>query len=176
MPEMEHHQFTYQPRSSVSLTQFQLLDPVELQKLLKAMATFFPMIVSANLTRNSYYMMEYKNYSSQHSKDEGVFDELIREGCESFHPEDREAFLACFSRKNLLRAYDEGRHTIQHVGRQIGDDGVYRLVQIAALLSKDESTGDICEMSFTHVIPATSSGEENEWFKRFPGLDLWERK
>lgn len=176
VPEMEYHQVSYRPRSSVSLTQFEHLEPAELQKLLKSVAEFFPMIVSVNLTRNSYYMMEYRNYSSQHSKDKGVFDDLIREGCESFHPEDRESFLTCFSRENLLRSYDEGRRTIQHVGRQIGDDGVYRLVQIAALLSKDEVTGDICEMTFTHVLPATTADKESEWSRRFPGLDIWEKK
>ena len=174
--EMEHHQFSYKPRSSVSLNQFEKLEPTELQRMFKALTTFFPMIVSANLTQNSYYMMEYMNYSSQHSKDEGVFDDLIREGCESFHPEDREAFLACFSRENLLRAYESGQRTIQSVGRQMGDDGVYRLVQIAAMLSKDEVTGDIHNVSFTHVIPATTDAEESEWTKRFPGLDIWERK
>lgn len=176
VPEMEYHQVTYKPRSSVSLMQYENLDPIEVQKLLKAVAEFFPMIVSANLTKNRYYMIEYQNYSAQHSKDEGEFDVLIREGCESFHPEDRDAFLACFARENLLRAYAEGRRTVQHVGRQKGDDGVYRLVQIAGMLLEDEATGDICEMSFTHVIPAATGGESGGWVKRFPALDIWERE
>lgn len=173
--EMENQKGSYKPRSSVSLTEFEHFEPMEIQRLFGAMAEFFPMILSANLTRNTYYMMEYRNYSSQHSKDQGAFDDLIQEGCESFHPEDRESFLRCFARENLLRAYEAGRYNIQYVGRQMGDDGVYRLVQAVAVMSKDKATGDICEITFTHVIPALDGIEGGEWVKRFPGLDLWER-
>lgn len=175
-PDMEHHQFNYKPRSAVSLLCTEQFESSEMQKLLYAVASFFPMIVSSNLTRNSYYMMEYKEYIAQHSKDEGVFDDLIREGCETFHPEDQKEFMACFARENLLHAYAEGRRMVQHVGRQMCDDGRYRLVQIVAQLFQDEETGDICDISFTHVLPAAPGGEEDDWVRRVPALNVAKRK
>lgn len=75
-----------------------------MKKLLQALSAYCPMVISANLTKNTYYMMEYESYAMQGHKDEGSFDQLIEEGAKSFHPEDRESFLAHFRRESLLAA------------------------------------------------------------------------
>lgn len=153
VPELEKREFSYQPRSDATLMDIDCYDSAEIRKLLQAMSLYCPMVISANLTRNTYYMMEYKDYTSHCTKDEGSFDQLIQNGYHSFHPEDRESFLSCFKRENLLKAYAEGKAKIHHVGRQIGDDGKYHMVQTVAIFVKGEGTDDIGEISFTYLLP-----------------------
>lgn len=153
VPELEKREFSYKPRSSASLASMESFETAEIRKLLRAISAYCPMIASANLTKNTYYMMEYTDYTAQHSDDEGTFDQLIQEGYEAFHPEDREGFRALFNRESLLDAYAKGKNTVSYVGRQIGDDGIYHIVKIVAILMEDEETGDICDISFTHVAP-----------------------
>lgn len=152
-PELEKRNFVYRPTSSVTLTQMELdwYESKEFKKLLKAMSSFFPLVISANLTKNSFYMMEYMTYASQRADDDGSFDKLIADGASAFHPEDRDGFLACFARENLLKAHAEGKKIVNHMGRQLGDDGVYRIVQTIAIFIEDEGSNDVCEISFTHV-------------------------
>ncbi|MDO5147467.1 MAG: sensor domain-containing diguanylate cyclase [Eubacteriales bacterium] len=153
VPEFEKREFSYKPRSTASLETVESLESSEIRKLLHAVSSYCQMIVSVNLTRNTYYMLEYVSYTTQHSKDEGSFDQLIQEGGASFHPEDREEFLTRFKRENLLKAYEEGQRIVQYVGRQMGDDGIYRKMKTVVILMKEEESGDICEIAFTHVVP-----------------------
>lgn len=153
VPELEKREFIYQPYSEATLTDMDYYDSVEIRRLLQAVSVYCPMIISANLTKNTYYMMEYKDYTSHCSKDEGNYDQLIHSGYQSFHPDDRDGFLSCFDRGNLLRAYESGEKSVHHMGRQLGDDGCYRMVQTVAVFVKDEQNGDICEISFTYVLP-----------------------
>lgn len=151
-PELEKRDFHYKPRSMASLSSMETVSQAEVKKLLQAVSTYCPMVVSVNLTRNTYSMMEQMDYAVQHSGDEGCFDQLIQEGYESFLPEDRDSFRDCFGRENLLRAYREGERMVCHIGRQMGDDGICRRVKTVAIFMEDEETGDVCEICFTHVM------------------------
>ena len=150
-PELEKRDFAYQPLSTVTLHRESWYESGEFTKMLQAISTYFPLVIFVNLTRNSYYMMEYMSYTTQKAKDEGEFDKLIADGASMFHPEDMQAFLDVFARENLIRAYEEGRTMVEHYGRQIGDDGVYRYVRTTGVIMRDEKTGDLCEVSFTHI-------------------------
>lgn len=152
-PELEQRDFTYRPCSTATLNGTEPTNPSEFKRLINALSLYCPLIVSVNLTQNKYYMMEYTDFLTQKAHDGGTFDQLIEESADTFHPEDRESFLKCFKRENLLRAYEEGVQIVRHKGRQLGDDGVYRISLTTAVLSKDEATGDIHEISFTHVEP-----------------------
>ncbi|MDO5147286.1 MAG: EAL domain-containing protein [Eubacteriales bacterium] len=160
VPEMENREFVYQPHSTLTIERVDWYESAEFKKLLHAMAAFFPLVISVNLTRNTYYMMEYMAYTTQRAKDEGSFDELIADGAATFHPEDREGFLAAFQRENLLRAYGEGKRMVSHMGRQLGEDGRYRMAQTVVVFLEEETTGDICEITFTHVMAPEEDVEE----------------
>ena len=152
VPELEKREFRYTYRSDASLADGHALDPMEIRKLLQAVSYYCPMVISINLTKKTYYMMEYMDYTTRNSKDEGNLTQLIEDGYNSFHPEDREEFRACFNQKNMMEAYERGERMIQHVGRQIGDDGIYRMMKTVAIFTKDGKTDDICVISFTHEI------------------------
>ncbi|NLT10388.1 MAG: EAL domain-containing protein [Ruminococcus sp.] len=103
----------------------------------------YPLIIFTNLTRNTYYAMVYKNFTTTSCPSTGVFDELIVNGTNSMHPEDREIFAATFNRQNLIKEHDAGTQEIRLVTRQLGDDGIYRRVETFDYFVKSSSSDDI---------------------------------
>lgn len=115
--------------------------------LLTAVFKKYPLVIFANLTRNSFYMMAYDNFTSTGCPSTGVFDELIVHGAASMHPDDRQAFADTFNRENLLKAYNEGKDTVALTTRQLGDDGIYRKVETVDYFVKSESSNDVLTIS-----------------------------
>lgn len=111
--------------------------------LMEAVFIKYPLVIMSNLTRNSFYMMAYENFSARTCPSTGVFDELIVHGTSTMHPDDRELFSATFSRTNLLSAYERGEKFVKAVTRQIGDDGVYRPVETTDFFVKNPSVDDV---------------------------------
>lgn len=111
--------------------------------LLEAVFARFPLIIFANITRNSYYMMAYENFTTRQCAAAGVFDELIRGGAATMHPEDRERFCTAFRRENLLAAHARGEKSVRVVTRQMGDDGVYRSNETVDYFVTNPSTDDV---------------------------------
>ena len=103
----------------------------------------YPLVIFANLTRNSFYMMAYENFTSTGCPSTGVFDELIKHGAATMHPDDQKAFAETFDRQNLLKAYAEGRSEVSLTTKQIGDDGIYRSVETVDYFVKSESSNDV---------------------------------
>lgn len=103
----------------------------------------YPLVIFSNLTRNSFYMMAYENFTSTSCPSTGIFDELIVHGASTMHPDDKEPFLTTFSRENLLKAYEEGKKEVSLTTRQLGDDGVYRTVETVDYFVKSESSNDV---------------------------------
>lgn len=111
--------------------------------LIEAVFTKFPLIIMSNITRNSYYMMTYENFSATSCPSTGAFDELIRCGAESMHPEDKEIFSTAFSIQNLMKAYKNGDKFVKVITRQLGDDGIYRKVETTDFFVKNPSVDDV---------------------------------
>lgn len=111
--------------------------------LMEAVFMKYPLVIIANLTRNSFYMMAYEHFSARSCPSTGVFDELIVHGTSSMHPDDRELFATTFDRKNLLAAHERGERFVKAVTRQAGDDGVYRLVETTDYFVKNPSVDDV---------------------------------
>lgn len=113
------------------------------QLLLEAVFTRFPLVIFANLTRNSFYMMAYENFTRQSCPSTGVFDELIQHGSTTMHPEDQDLFRNTFTISNLMDAYNRGEKSVTVVTRQLGDDGVYRRVETTDYFVKHPSVDDV---------------------------------
>ncbi|MDE6747101.1 MAG: EAL domain-containing protein [Oscillospiraceae bacterium] len=111
--------------------------------LMEAVFMKYPLVIMSNLTRNSFYMMAYENFSARTCPSTGVFDELIVHGTSTMHPDDRELFSTTFSRENLLAAHARGEKFVKVVTRQIGDDGVYRPVETTDFFVKNPSVDDV---------------------------------
>ena len=117
------------------------------QLLLDAVFMKYPLVIFSNLTRNSFYMMAYENFSATSCPSTGVFDELIMHGTATMHPDDRKAFADTFNRENLLAAYERGEKSVSLLTRQKGDDGVYRSVETTDYFVKHPSVDDVLVIS-----------------------------
>lgn len=116
--------------------------------LMEAIFTKFPLVIMANLTRNSFYMMAYEIFSTTSCPSTGIFEELIAHGASTMHPEDRELFSTTFSINNLMAAYKSGKKFVKIVTRQLGDDGIYRKVETTDLFVKNPSVDDVLVITF----------------------------
>ena len=129
------------------------------QLLLQAVCMRHPLIIYGNLTRNSFYMMTYENFTARSCPSTGTVDDLITHGTASMHPEDQDRWYRTFCRENQLKLYREGRREFHLVTRQIGDDGIYRLVETSNYFVKSPATDDILVISLCNNI-APSDEEE----------------
>lgn len=120
------------------------------QLLLEAVFTRYPLVIFSNLTRNSFYMMAYENFTAQSCPSTGVFEELIAHGASTMHPEDQELFRETFSIANQLEAYNRGEKFVSVVTRQMGDDGIYRKVETTNYFVKNPSVEDVLVISLCH--------------------------
>lgn len=126
------------------------------QLLLQAVFVRYPLIIYGNLTRNSFYMMTYENFTSRSCPSTGSVDDLIEHGTMSMHPDDRERWNQTFCRENQLKLYHEGKTQIHLITRQIGDDGIYRKVETSNYFVKSPASED------TLVISLCNNFEDGE--------------
>ena len=113
------------------------------QLLLDAVFTKYTLIILCNLSRNSYYMMTYDNFTTTKCSASGIYDELIASGATTMHPDDQEAFRTTFSIENQMQKYEAGEKCIQLVTRQMGDDGIYRKVETLNYFVKNPASKDV---------------------------------
>jgi EAL domain-containing protein (putative c-di-GMP-specific phosphodiesterase class I) len=115
--------------------------------LMDAIFQKYTLVIFSNLTRNSFYMMFYDNFSSTSCPASGRFDDLIAHGTTTMHPEDQASFSTTFCRENLLNAYADGKKVVKLITRQIGDDGIYRRVETMDFFVKSPAVDDILVIS-----------------------------
>ena len=123
-----------------------------IQLLLQAMLTRYPLIIYGNLTRNSFYMMTYDNFTSTSCPSTGTIDDLIAHGAQSMHPEDRDRWFNMFCRENQMKLHREGARDFHLVTRQIGDDGVYRKVETSNYFVKSPASEDVLVISLCNNV------------------------
>lgn len=123
-----------------------------IQLLLDAIYTRYPLIIYINLTRDSYYMMAYENFSTTSCVSSGAFDDCIKHAANTMHPDDQLSFIETFSVKNQMEAYNRGEKFISLITRQLGDDGIYRRIETVNYFVKNPSVDDVLVISLNHSI------------------------
>lgn len=127
------------------------------QLLLQAIYTRYPLIIYANLTRNSFYMMTYENFTSKSCPSTGTVDNLIEHGSRTMHKEDQKRWYEMFCRENQLKLHKEGKKEFHMITRQLGDDGVYRKVETSNYFVESPTTNDVLVISLCNNF---ADGEE----------------
>ncbi len=119
------------------------------QLLLDAIFMCYPLVIMSNLSRNSFYMMAYENFTARTCPSTGVYTELIVHGASTMHPDDRELFSKTFDIRDQIDAYNNGQRKRRVVTRQKGDDGIYREVETTNYYVKNPSSDDILAITFS---------------------------
>lgn len=119
------------------------------QLLLDAVFMCYPLIIMSNLSRNSFYMMVYDNFTSRSCPSTGVYSELIIHGASTMHPDDRELFKNTFDIGRQLALYKSGERQLRVITRQLGDDGVYRRVETTNYYVKNPASDDVLAITLS---------------------------
>lgn len=125
---------------------------VERQNLYTAVSKVFPVLISVNLTRNTYSIMASEGLISHGTDREGKFDELVSLAASATHEEHRELFRKKFNRGSLLRAFAQGEREVHAETRQMGDDGVYHWVSTQAVQVENPYGEDVLQITLCRSI------------------------
>jgi len=142
-PEMEQSDYRFSGNVTVAPGREEWFDFPELNKLLSAVSPFFMLVVSVNLTKNSYRIVHGSGFDFQLPNECGTYNEFILKKAESFHPKDKKSFADVFSRGQMIFAHERGEKCVVFEGRQLGKDGVYRTTQATAVFVDSEVSPDI---------------------------------
>lgn len=122
------------------------------QLLLDAVFRRYPLVILSNLSRNSFYMMAYEQFSTRSCPSTGVYSELIVHGASTMHPDDKQLFSDTFDIEDQITAYENGQHERAVVTRQLGDDGIYRRVETTNYYMKNPASDDILAITLSRAI------------------------
>lgn len=122
------------------------------QLLLNAVFRRYPLVILSNLSRNSFYMMAYDNFSTRSCPSTGVYTELIVHGASTMHPDDKQIFSDTFDVRDQIEAYNNGQRERAVITRQLGDDGIYRRVETTNYYMKNPASDDILAITLSKSI------------------------
>lgn len=141
-----------EPKRETSDVLFSQSNATATQLLLSVVFRAYPLVLMANLTRNSYYMMTRDNFSSTVCPSAGKYTEGIRHGAATMHPDDSELFARTFNREAMLEAYRNGETQRRVVTRQKGDDGIYRNIESTIYYLQNPASQDVLGISLSREI------------------------
>ena len=147
---------------------------LEISQLATAARVAFQMLISVNLTRNTYYMMEYERFDTKQAPEQGKFDDLIEVGAASVDPAFREEFLEKFSRQSLLKAFEKGVQNVVMELRQMGDDGQYHWNSTQVVRVNSPYTDDVLQITMTKNIDEERRKQEENLEKERKAKEILE--
>ena len=131
------------------------------RQLLDTVMRIYPMILTINLTKNSYAMMlESGNFFGKRAGAFGAYDELINTAAEIMHPSHRAAFVERFSRANVLRKYAEGATEDYFEGQFVADNGHYYWMALHVVRIESINSDDVMEFALLRIIDEQKRIEE----------------
>lgn len=130
------------------------------QQMQIAVSQIYTMVISVNLTQNTYFMVEYAGFDSHCAPVSGTFDSLIESGAATMHPDYQEAFVEKFSRSSLLKLYGEGGRSRYMEHLQMGDDGSYHWTDTHVIRIENPYSEDIMQISLSRNIDDQKAMEE----------------
>lgn len=122
-----------------------------LLEIVKAVSQVYPMIVLANLSKNTYTLLRNEVFLQNEISESGCYDDLIDDNQENIHSNYQELFQKCFGRENLLKRFREGKTDVYAELYQKNKSGEYQWVSTHAIKIEDGS-GDICHICLNRVL------------------------
>lgn len=119
--------------------------------ILEAITRVYPMIVLANLSKNSYSMLKNEGFLHDQVMLCGDYDEMIQDGVKNIHPDYQSVFLDCFSRDNLIRRFENGIKEVEAKIYQKNQEGQYHWALVKVIRVVDES-GDLVQICLNRFL------------------------
>lgn len=151
-PEMEAEDYSFQAQRLSSLRSAKSMDTEELRHLPAAIADFYQLVLSMNLSANGYFLMEEVNQGIfAKLPDHGDMDSFMEQVRQGIEPQQRRAFAETLSREALLKKYEQGKAGVRHCFR-FNDGGTYRWFEVSVIFYTNDS-GDVCDFTLARWAP-----------------------
>lgn len=147
--------------SSANLLKENGVSPREFKNIVKAVMHVYPMIILANLTKNTYTMIRDEGFLCRDIAVSGCYDDMIDDGVENIHPNYQQVFLKCFSRENLLKNYSHGKNEVYAEVYQKDKEGKYHWVSVHTIRIEEES-GEVVQICLNRILDKVSVKEYNQ--------------
>lgn len=128
------------------------LASLEALQLMKGISSAYDMLISVNLTKNTYYMIGYERFLNHSADEDGCFDDLIEVGASTVPEPYRAQFTEAFCRENLLKAYHEGKSSVYLEHLQVGDDGKNHWISTHVMFTENPYNDDVMEVTLSRCI------------------------
>ncbi len=125
---------------------------VKALQLLTAVKANYDMVVSVNLTKNTYSLIGDESFVTQGDAVHGVFDEVIDIHAGKVVKEHKQKYLDTFSRAGLLRAYAEGKKEVYLEYQQCDENGVPHWLGTHTMFILNPYSTDVTEITISQNI------------------------
>ena len=125
---------------------------LEITQLATAAGFAYQMLISINLTKKTYHMLEYERYPVVRPGTEGNFDDLIEAELATVHPDHREEFREKFSYFSLVHAFSRGERIISMEVPHQGEDGKYHWYFTQVVRVDSPYSDDLIEITLSRNI------------------------
>lgn len=141
--DMQRQDYQFRRENMLLPTQVGKQNTIDGQRILDALRGCYQMVLSMNLTADSYFLATEGNGGAfGHLPVFGSFEDFVSLMLKEVHPEDRDMFQKELSRDVLTKVYTAGTKVARSRFR-FTDEGNYRDVEATALLYED-GNGDVC--------------------------------
>lgn len=123
----------------------------DLMNIVQAVSQVYPMIVLANLTKNTYTMLRNDGFLYNEVVNSGCYDNLIDDNVGNIHTNYQKLFLEYFSREHLLKSFQKGNTEVYAELYQKNKEGQYQWVSTHVIKIKNEA-GDICHICLNRIL------------------------
>ncbi len=125
---------------------------LESSQLFTAIRATHDMVVSVNLTQNTYKYLGNDSFVIHEDAAQGSFDDIINAHANKVVPEHRECYYKTFSRKGLLDAYAQGKKSVYLEYQQCDDSGVPRWLGTHTMFTVKPGSTDVTEITISQNI------------------------
>ncbi len=124
----------------------------EASQLLIAIKASYAMVVSVNLTQNTYKLIGDESFVTQGDDVTGNFDEVIGIHAKKVTDAYRQRYLDTFSRQALLSAYAAGKTEVYLEYQQCDDNGVPHWLGTHTMFTVGPGSTDVTEITISQNI------------------------
>ncbi len=128
--------------------------------LMQAARMAFPEILSMNLTKGTYRIIQYDGATTIGTPREGPLEQMLLPRFENVAPEDQNAFKDNFFLEGQLRAIQEGKEKIQLTYRRRGRDGIWHWMESIVIHQENPYDDDILTFAFSRNVDQPKAQEE----------------
>ncbi len=133
---------------------------IEALQLLTAVKATHDMVVSVNLTKNTYTLIGNESFVTQGDDVTGSFDEVIDIHAGKVVEEHRQLYFDTFSREGLLRAHAEGKKEVYLEYQQCDEEGVPHWLGTHTMFIDNPRSTDVTEITISQNIDERVHKEE----------------